>query len=158
MGEIFWGPGITQLFNAPGLPPNGDPRAPDTLVTPHVGVTYSGSSEKLAEHGGFPPDDTNVMMLLSNPGFRATAACRLWRGRPSAISERGLGVALFLYWAANREGDRLQRDWFYERSCWTLPASRSLLAATSGVISRCGAASISYPTINLRKFAERKRG
>ena len=69
MGQIFWGPGATQLFNAPGLPPKGDPRTPDIIVTPNVGVTYSGSSKKLAEHGGFAHDDTNVMMLLSYPGF-----------------------------------------------------------------------------------------
>jgi hypothetical protein len=70
IGEIFWGAGITQLYNAPGLPPNGDPRTPDILVTPHIGVTYSGSSKKLAEHGGFSHDDTNVMMLVSNPSIR----------------------------------------------------------------------------------------
>jgi len=69
IGQIFWGPGVTQMFNAPGLPPNGDPRTPDIIVTPNVGVTYSGSSKKLAEHGGFAHDDVNVMMLLSNPGF-----------------------------------------------------------------------------------------
>lgn len=72
IGQIFWGPGITQLYNAPGLPPNGDPRSPDIVVTPNVGVTYSGSAKKLAEHGGFAHDDTNVMMLLSNPGIQAT--------------------------------------------------------------------------------------
>jgi hypothetical protein len=71
IGQIFWGPGITQLYNAPGLPPGGDPRTPDILVTPHVGVTYSGSGKKLAEHGGFAHDDVNVMMLLSNPNFGA---------------------------------------------------------------------------------------
>jgi arylsulfatase A-like enzyme len=70
IGEIFWGAGITQLYNAPGLPPNGDPRTPDILVTPHIGVTYSGSTKKLAEHGGFAHDDTNVMMLVSNPSIR----------------------------------------------------------------------------------------
>jgi arylsulfatase A-like enzyme len=69
IGEIFWGPGITQIFNAPGLPPGGDPRTPDILVTPNIGVTYSGSGKKLAEHGGFAHDDVNVMMLLSNPRF-----------------------------------------------------------------------------------------
>jgi hypothetical protein len=72
IGQIFWGPGISQLYNAPGLPPAGDPRTPDILVTPNVGVTYSGSTKKLAEHGGFSHDDTNVIMLLSNPSFRAT--------------------------------------------------------------------------------------
>jgi predicted AlkP superfamily pyrophosphatase or phosphodiesterase len=71
IGEIFSGPGIGQLFNLPGLPPNGDPRTPDIVVTPNIGVTYSGSSKKLAEHGGFSHDDTNVMMLLSNPSFFA---------------------------------------------------------------------------------------
>jgi Type I phosphodiesterase / nucleotide pyrophosphatase len=70
IGQIFWGPGITQLYNAPGLPPNGDPRTPDILVTPNIGVTYSGSTKKLAEHGGFAHDDVNVMMLVSNPNFR----------------------------------------------------------------------------------------
>ena len=70
IGEIFWGAGMTQLYNAPGLPPSGDPRTPDILVTPHVGVTYSGSGKKQAEHGGFSHDDTNVMMLVSNPSIR----------------------------------------------------------------------------------------
>jgi hypothetical protein len=72
IGQIFWGIGITQLFNAPGLPPNGDPRTPDILVTPNIGVTYSSSTKKLAEHGGFAHDDVNVMLLLSNPSFRAS--------------------------------------------------------------------------------------
>jgi hypothetical protein len=67
IGQIFSGPALAQLFNAPGLPPHGDPRTPDILVTPNVGVTYSGSSKKQAEHGGFAHDDTNVIMLLSNP-------------------------------------------------------------------------------------------
>jgi hypothetical protein len=72
IGEIFYGAGITQLFNAPGLPPDADPRTPDILVTPNIGVTYSGSSKKLAEHGGFSHDDTNVMMLLANPSLPAS--------------------------------------------------------------------------------------
>jgi hypothetical protein len=71
IGQIFWGTGIVQLFNPPGLPPN-DPRTPDILVTPNIGVTYSGSTTKLAEHGGFAHDDVNVMLLLSNPSFQAT--------------------------------------------------------------------------------------
>ncbi len=70
IGQIFSGPALTQLFNAPGLGPGLDPRTPDILVTPNIGVTYSGSGKKLAEHGGFAHDDVNVMMLLSNPSFR----------------------------------------------------------------------------------------
>lgn len=71
IGQIFYGTGITQLFNTPGIPPNGDPRTPDILVTPNIGVTYSTSSKKLAEHGGFAHDDVNVMMLVSNPSFES---------------------------------------------------------------------------------------
>jgi hypothetical protein len=69
IGGIFVGPAVTQLFNAPGIPPNGDPRTPDIIITPNIGVTYSGSGKKQAEHGGFSHDDTNVIMLLSNPSF-----------------------------------------------------------------------------------------
>jgi len=72
IGEIFSGPILATYFNAPGLPPSGDPRTPDILVTPDIGVTYSGSGKKLAEHGGFSRDDTNVILLVSNPRFRAT--------------------------------------------------------------------------------------
>lgn len=67
IGQIFWGQSLSQLFNQPGIPPSGDPRTPDIIVSPNVGVTYSGSHKKQAEHGGFAHDDTNVMVLVSNP-------------------------------------------------------------------------------------------
>lgn len=69
IGQIFWGRSLEQLFNKPGIPPNGDPRTPDIIVTPNVGVTYSKSTAKQAEHGGFAHDDTNVMLLVANPRF-----------------------------------------------------------------------------------------
>jgi hypothetical protein len=69
IGEIFVGTSLHQLFDKPGLPPDGDPRTPDIAVTPNIGVVYTSSTKKLAEHGGFSHDDTNVMLLLSNPGF-----------------------------------------------------------------------------------------
>jgi hypothetical protein len=69
IGEIFWGPAIGLMYNLPGLPPNGDPRTPDIVITPNTGVVYTGSKKKLAEHGGFAHDDTNVMTLLSNPSL-----------------------------------------------------------------------------------------
>src|SRR6516225_1658638 len=93
IGEIFWGAGITQLFTEPGLAPGQDPRTPDILVTPHIGVTYSGSSKKLAEHGGFAHDDTNVMMLLSNPSFRTitvTTPVTTTQVAPTILRELGL--------------------------------------------------------------------
>ena len=69
IGQILYGQTLSQLFNTPGIPPSGDSRTPDIIVTPNVGVTYSGSTVKQAEHGGFSHDDTNVMILVSNPCF-----------------------------------------------------------------------------------------
>jgi hypothetical protein len=68
IGHIYYGPSVALNHNWPGLPPS-DPRTPDIIVTPNVGVTYTGSNAKLMEHGGFAHDDTNVMLLLSNPGI-----------------------------------------------------------------------------------------
>jgi hypothetical protein len=65
LGQIFYGPSLTLNYNDPAK----DPRTPDIIVTPNVGVTYSGSHAKQEEHGGFAHDDTNVVMLLSNSSF-----------------------------------------------------------------------------------------
>jgi Type I phosphodiesterase / nucleotide pyrophosphatase len=66
LGQIYYGPSLAINFNDPTV----DPRTPDIIVTPNVGVTYSGSTAKQAEHGGFAHDDTNVMLLVSLPGFQ----------------------------------------------------------------------------------------
>ena len=66
LGQIYYGPSLTLNYNDPTV----DPRTPDIIVAPNVGVTYSGSSAKLAEHGGFAHDDTNVILLLSKPNFQ----------------------------------------------------------------------------------------
>jgi hypothetical protein len=63
IGQIFSGPSLGLYYDA------GDSRAPDILITPNIGVTYSNSKKKQAEHGGFAHDDTNVIMLVSNPDF-----------------------------------------------------------------------------------------
>jgi len=70
LGQIYYGPTLALNYNVPGLPPNGDPRTPDIIVTPNIGVTYTGSASKLEEHGGFSHDDTNVVLLVSNPAIR----------------------------------------------------------------------------------------
>jgi Type I phosphodiesterase / nucleotide pyrophosphatase len=93
IGEMFSGPLLTTYFSASGLPPNGDPRTPDILTTPDVGVTYSGSTKKLAEHGGFSRDDTNVMLLLSNPSFKpktVTSPVETMQVAPTILKELGL--------------------------------------------------------------------
>jgi hypothetical protein len=79
IGQIFYSTSLETMFNAPGVPtvngpcctllPGGDPRTPDIIVAPNVGVVYTGSTSKQSEHGGFAHDDTNVMLLVSNPDF-----------------------------------------------------------------------------------------
>lgn len=67
LGQIYYGPSLKLNYNDPTV----DPRTPDIIVTPNVGVTYTGSTKKQEEHGGFSHDDTNVVLLLSNPSFGA---------------------------------------------------------------------------------------
>jgi Type I phosphodiesterase / nucleotide pyrophosphatase len=71
IGEIFSGPSIGLYYNI------GDSRTPDILITPNIGVTYSNSTKKLAEHGGFAHDDVNVIMLVANPSFKAATVTTL---------------------------------------------------------------------------------
>jgi len=66
LGQIYYGPSLSLNYNNP----TNDPRTPDIIVTPNVGVTYSGSTAKQEEHGGFSHDDTNVVLLLSFPTFQ----------------------------------------------------------------------------------------
>ncbi|MDE3164599.1 MAG: alkaline phosphatase family protein, partial [Acidobacteriota bacterium] len=72
IGQIFYGPSLETVYGVPGLPPTGDPRTPDIIVQPNVGVIYTGSTKKQEEHGGFAQDDTNVMLLVSNPNMEAS--------------------------------------------------------------------------------------
>lgn len=96
IGQIFYGASLETMFNAPGLPPNGDPRTPDIIVQPNVGVIYTGSSKKQAEHGGFAQDDTNVMLLVSNPGISArtvTSFVETTQVAPTILEALGLDPA-----------------------------------------------------------------
>ncbi len=69
LGQIYYGATLALNYNHPGIGPGKDPRTPDIIVTPNVGVTYSNSKAKHAEHGGFAHDDTNVILLVSNPAL-----------------------------------------------------------------------------------------
>jgi Type I phosphodiesterase / nucleotide pyrophosphatase len=81
LGQILYGASLNALFNPPGVPnkpgpccqfrPGGDPRTPDIVALPNVGVVYTGNDKKQSEHGGYAWDDTNVMLLVSNPGLQA---------------------------------------------------------------------------------------
>jgi hypothetical protein len=71
LGEILYGGTLAPNYNVGGLAPGEDPRTPDIIVTPNIGVTYSGSTAMIGDHGGFAHDDTNVMLLVANPSFSA---------------------------------------------------------------------------------------
>jgi arylsulfatase A-like enzyme len=100
LGQIFYGPSLETMYNAPGLPApfgHGDPRTPDIIVQPNVGVIYTTSGKKQAEHGGFAHDDTNVMMLLSNPRFTpstVTAFVETSQVAPTILQALGLDPGL----------------------------------------------------------------
>jgi hypothetical protein len=66
-GEILSGNLLTTFFNSPTV----DSRSPDIVVVPNVGTIYTGGTKKVSEHGGFAIDDTNVIMLVSNPAIPA---------------------------------------------------------------------------------------
>jgi Type I phosphodiesterase / nucleotide pyrophosphatase len=67
-GEIFAGPSLTLQFNDPLT----DSRTPDIIVAPNVGVVYTGGKAKVSEHGGFAYDDRNVLLIVSNPKYKAS--------------------------------------------------------------------------------------
>ena len=90
---IYSGDLLEDTFGKPGIPPHGDPRTPDIIVQPVPGVVYTGSSKKQAEHGGFDHDDTNVMILLSNPSFHAKTVTSFVETRqvaPTVLKALGL--------------------------------------------------------------------
>lgn len=64
--EIYSGESLKLQFNDP----QDDPRVPDIIVQPELGVIYAKTTAtKIAEHGGFSDNDTNVALLVSFPGL-----------------------------------------------------------------------------------------
>lgn len=66
--EVMGGAELTLRFNDPAT----DSRTPDIIVQPVYGTTYTHSSAKNMEHGGFSYGDTNVGLIVSNPSFKST--------------------------------------------------------------------------------------
>jgi hypothetical protein len=66
--EVLGGAELTLKFNDPAA----DSRTPDIIVQPTYGTTYTHSSSKNSEHGGFSYADTNVGLIVSNPAFKST--------------------------------------------------------------------------------------
>jgi hypothetical protein len=62
IASFLYGDTLADMFQNPAR----DSRAPDIIGITRVGVIYTGGS-KIAEHGGFNPDDVHVALLVSKP-------------------------------------------------------------------------------------------
>jgi len=96
LGEIYYGPTLALNYNVGGWEPGDDPRTPDIIVTPNVGVTYSSSTSMIGDHGGFAHDDTNVVLLVENPSFTpqtVSTATATMQVAPTIVQALGLDPA-----------------------------------------------------------------
>jgi len=96
LGQLYYGPTLALNYNVGGLEPGEDSRTPDIIVTPNIGMTYSGSTTMIGDHGGFAHDDTNVMLLVAHQGFRAetvSAGTTTAQVAPTILQSLGLNPA-----------------------------------------------------------------
>ncbi len=103
IGKFYSGRELAALFGDPRT----DPRAPDFILEPRLGVIYSNHPHKIAEHGGFHQDDRHVALLVSNPQLArrtVTGAVRTAQIAPTIL--RLLGLDPRLLQAVRREGTR----------------------------------------------------
>jgi hypothetical protein len=108
MGEIYYGPTVALNYNVAGLDPGQDPRTPDIIVTPNVGMTYSGSTSMIEDHGGFAHDDVNVMLMVENPSFSArTVAAPAATRQVAPTILKVLGLNPWLLDAVQLEGTQV---------------------------------------------------
>jgi len=88
--KIYWDATLELQFNDPRI----DPRVPDIIVQPELGVIYAEQqATKLAEHGGQFDEDTNVALLVSAPAVRSrriTAAVQTTQVAPTILKLLGL--------------------------------------------------------------------
>ncbi|OQO14036.1 hypothetical protein B0A48_00912 [Cryoendolithus antarcticus] len=65
--SVIWGANLTASgFGDPAT----DPAVPNIIVQPELGIIYTNSHAKVAEHGGLSSDDRQVACFVSNPRLR----------------------------------------------------------------------------------------
>ncbi|KAK4139131.1 type I phosphodiesterase [Dichotomopilus funicola] len=65
--DIIYGDRLRDLgFGDPAK----DPAVPDIIIVPDLGVVYTTSHAKIAEHGGLSADSRNVSCFVSNPSLQ----------------------------------------------------------------------------------------
>jgi hypothetical protein len=65
ISKILSGAELTKQF----ADPLTDPRTPDIILVPQPGTVYTTAASKIADHGGFGPDDVHVALLVSQPSL-----------------------------------------------------------------------------------------
>ena len=65
--QIYTGVAAAQLIGVD----QSDPRVPDVIGLAQYGVVYTSGKGKIAEHGGYHPEDRNVPILIAWPGATA---------------------------------------------------------------------------------------
>jgi len=102
--EVLAGTEMTLKFNSPLM----DPATPDILVQPIYGTIYTGSTKKNAEHGGFSFGDTNVGLIVSNPGLSSqTVKSPVATSQVAASIVKALGIDPDELQAVKNEGTRV---------------------------------------------------
>jgi Type I phosphodiesterase / nucleotide pyrophosphatase len=103
--SILSGESLADVFGDPAR----DSRVPDLIALVQHGVIYAKpTATKLAEHGGFSDDDTNVPILLSGPGLSDGIVTRPVETRqiaPTILAALGLDPSALT--AVEREGTRV---------------------------------------------------
>jgi len=96
MSPITSGSDLAKIFGDPTNTSDSVAmaRAPNVFIQPNLGVIYSGSTAKIAEHGGGSLDDTNVMLLVSLPAIGSakmvTMTVQTTQVAPSILQALGL--------------------------------------------------------------------
>jgi len=102
--EVLAGTELKLKFNSPLK----DPATPDILIQPIYGTIYTGSGKKNEEHGGFSFGDTNVGLIVSNPGIEhKTVKSPVATSQVAASIVKALGIDPGELDAVKKEGTRV---------------------------------------------------
>lgn len=77
--------------------PKTDSAVPDIIIVPKLGVIYTTSTSKIAEHGGFSNDDRNVACFASSPSLKKqvfTQQVSTAQVAPTILQALGLNPAI----------------------------------------------------------------
>jgi hypothetical protein len=107
--NVNFGNELAGIFGDPTSPdPVAAARAPNVFIQPNWGVIYSGSSKKIAEHGGGTVDDTNVALLVSNPGLdRRVIDTHVWTRQVAPTVLRALRLDPDALESVRKEGTKV---------------------------------------------------